>query len=99
MFIVYTIGHVSTEKTDALKPKCNAIAMTKDIGYNKPTYPVLIGSYVRVYLTKFFAILPRHSKFMVKERIQTTSGIARAKLSLKSSHPFERLPRMLCICI
>ena len=89
-----SIGHVSTvlpETTDTLKPKPDVTAVSKNIGYNKPTYTVLIGNYIRVYLTNFFAILPHHSKFMVKERIPTTSGITRAKLTLKSSHPFERL--------
>ena len=50
------------DNTDALKPNPDVTTMTKSIGYNKPTYAVLIGSYVRVYLTKLFAVLPSRSK-------------------------------------
>ena len=74
------------ENTDVLKPKPDV----NSTGYNKPTYPVLIGNYVRVYLTKLFAILPCHSKFMVKERLPSSSGMARVKLTLKCSNQLER---------
>jgi len=50
----------------------------------KPTYPVLIGSSVKVFSTNPFALLPKRDKFLVKER---TVGYARAncKLMLRSS--------------
>jgi len=80
------------ENADAFKPKTDVNTMIKNIGYNKPTY---LGNYIRVYLTKLFAILPSHSKFMVKERIPSSSGVARVKLTLKCSNPL-RLSYMLC---
>jgi len=51
-------------------------------GYNKPSYPVLIGDTVRVYATKDFAALPHLSKFIVKERLPNST---KARLVLKSS--------------
>jgi len=90
---------VLPDNTDALKPNPDVTTMTKSIGYNKPTYAVLIGSYVRVYLTKLFAVLPSRSKFMVKERIPSSSGMARVKLTLKCSNPLERLLYICYICL
>ena len=57
--------------------------VTKSAGYNRPTYPVLIGNSVKVYSTKDFADLPHHDYFMVKERIKDSSGATKAKLMLK----------------
>ena len=54
-------------------------------GYNKPTYPVLVGDFVRVYTTKDFASLPHRDTFMVKERIKDDFGVVKAKLTLKCS--------------
>ena len=54
-------------------------------GYIKPAYDVLVGDTVKVFSTNSFASLPRHDKFLVKERIHDpTVGYARAKLVLKS---------------
>ena len=53
-------------------------------GYTKPAYAVLVGSTVMVCDTSKFASLPNHSKFMVKERIQDSSGTTKVKLALKS---------------
>lgn len=60
-------------------------AESKQFGYNKPTFAVLIGDSVKVYGTTEFGSLPRHDKFMVKERIKDNSGIVKARLVLKSS--------------
>jgi len=57
----------------------------KLVGYNKPTFAVLVGNSVKVYGTKVFASLPCHDKYMVKERIKCDSGVVKAKLVLKSS--------------
>jgi len=81
---IFNVGYVTTTLLDA---KPDILPTTKFAGYNKPTYPVLVGNYVRVYMTKFFAILPRHSKFMVKERLP---GMAKVKLTLKCSFQQER---------
>jgi len=54
------------------------------VGFNKPSYPVLIGNNVVVCETKLFASLPLHDKYIVKERVQCASGV-RAKLVLKST--------------
>ena len=48
--------------------------------YKKETYAVLIGDTVRVYNTKLYASLPMCNKFMVKERVKDSSGMARVKL-------------------
>ena len=56
--------------------------------YGKPTYQVLIGNSVKVFSTDPFALLPKHDKFLVKERLHDpTVGYARAncKLMVRSS--------------
>ena len=85
--VYFNVGYVTTTLPDNANAKAGITPITKSAGYNKPTYPVLIGSYVRVYMTKLFAILPQHSKFMVKERLP---GMAKVKLTLKSSFSQER---------
>ena len=64
----------------------NADIIKKDSGYNKLTYPVLVGNTVKVYGTRIFAALPSQSKFMVKERQKDASGVTRVKLALKNSN-------------
>ena len=55
------------------------------IGYIKPVYPVLVENSIKVHPTNPFASLPRHDKFLVKERLHDpTIGFARVRLALKS---------------
>jgi len=68
-------AHIYSETSTAAKP----------FGYNKLTYPVLVGNVVRVYSTELFASLPNHDKVMVKERQKDSTGNVRVKLALKSS--------------
>ena len=55
-------------------------------GYNKPSYVVLVGDTVRRCNTKLYASLPLQNKFMVKQRVQDSTGATRIKLVLKSGH-------------
>ena len=55
-------------------------------GYKKPSYVVLVGDTVRRCNTKLCASLPLQNKFMVKQRVQDSTGATRIKLVLKSSH-------------
>ena len=66
------------------EPCGNPVVEKVAVGFNKPSYPVLIGNNVVVCNTKLFASLPLHDKYMVKERVHGISGV-RAKLVLKSS--------------
>ena len=59
--------------------------------YKKLSYAVLVGNTVRTCNTKLYASLPLQNKYMVKQRVQDTSGATRIKLILKSSHIHERL--------
>ena len=61
------------------------VAMSTSAGYSGLTYPVLIGNAVRVCSTNEFANLPHHDHFMVKERIRDSSGIVKARLTLRCS--------------
>ena len=58
-------------------------------GYKKPSYVVLVGDRVRTCNTKLYASLPLRNKYMVKQRVQDSTGATRIKLVLKSSN--ERL--------
>ena len=55
-------------------------------GYKKPSYVVLVGDRVRTCNTKLYASLPLQNKYMVKQRVQDSTGATRIKLVLKSSH-------------
>ena len=55
-------------------------------GYKKPTYVVLVGDTVRKCNTKLYSSLPLRNKFMVKQRVQDSTGATRIKLVLKSGH-------------
>ena len=54
--------------------------------YKKLTYAVLVGNTVRTCNTKLYASLPLQNKYMVKQRVQDSSGATRIRLVLKSSH-------------
>ena len=68
------------------------------IGYNQPTYAVLIGNSVKVYSTNTYASLPHSNKFLVKERHRDTSGITRVRLTLKSTENDERYIAITVFC-
>ena len=55
-------------------------------GYKKPLYVVLVGDRVRKCNTKLYASLPLQNKYMVKQRVQDSTGATRIKLILKSNH-------------
>ena len=67
----------------------NSFIATTDCESCKLSYTVLVRNTVKTYNTKIFASLPQQTKYMVKQRVQDTSGATRIKLVLKSSH--ERL--------
>ncbi|XP_065897039.1 uncharacterized protein [Dysidea avara] len=72
-----------------------AIQTIVKTGYNKPSYPVLVGDTVRLYATKTFTALPHLSKYMVKERLPNSS---KPRLVLKSSET-ERVDAISKSCI
>lgn len=76
---------VTATKDTKTPLKLHGSEETHKVGFNKPSYPVLIGNNVVVCDTKLFASLPLHDKYMVKERVQGVSGV-RAKLLLKSTY-------------
>ena len=64
------------------KNEATSLAVTD---YIKPSYPILVGNFVKVYPTSLFASLPQHDKFLVKERLHDpTTGFTKSKLVLKS---------------
>ena len=54
--------------------------------YKKLTYAVLVGNTVRTCNTKLYASLPLQNKYMVKQRVQDSSGATKIRLVLKSSY-------------
>ena len=78
--------------TNKHQPYKNSVGDHKDgttshivTGYIKPVYHVLVDDTVKIFSTNQFALLPQHTKFLVKERIHDpTVGYARAKLVMKS---------------
>ena len=54
--------------------------------YKKPSYVVLVGDRVRTCSTKLYASLPLQNKYMVKQRVEDSTGTTKIKLVLKSSH-------------
>ena len=54
--------------------------------YKKSTYVVLVGDRLRTCNTKLYASLPLQNKYMVKQRVQDSTGATKIKLVLKSTH-------------
>ena len=71
-----------------------AIQTIVKTGYNKPSYPVLVGDTVRLYATKTFTALPHLSKYMVKERLPNSS---KPRLVLKSSETERSVQKIVSI--
>ena len=54
--------------------------------YKKLSYVVLVGNTVRTCNTKLYASLPLQSKYMVKQRVQNSSGVTKIQLVVKSTY-------------